>query len=154
MKKIYILSFVFFLIDLISKLLILSFEKNLPITIINNFFCLEKVTNKGAAFSMLTGYGIVLIIIAIFVIIYIHKFIIKDIKTKLGFFSLSMLIGGIIGNLFDRIVYGEVIDFLSFDIFGYNFPIFNLADTFICTGVLLLIIDYMKGEKNENRSKK
>ncbi len=153
-KKVYVLSLIFFLIDLISKLIILKIENILPITVIKNFFYLNKVTNEGAAFSSFTGYQIVLILIAIVALIYIHKSVLKDIKTNLGTISISLLVGGILGNLFDRIVYNKVIDFLSFNIFGYMFPIFNIADTFICIGVLLLLIDYIRGEKNETRSNK
>ena len=153
-KKVYVLSLIFFLIDLISKLIILKIENILPITVIKNFFYLNKVTNEGAAFSSFTGYQIVLILIAIVALIYIHKSVLKDIKTNLGAISISLLVGGILGNLFDRIVYNKVIDFLSFNIFGYMFPIFNIADTFICIGVLLLLIDYIRGEKNETRSNK
>lgn len=153
-KKVYVLSLIFFLIDLISKLIILKIENILPITVIKNFFYLNKVTNEGAAFSSFTGYQIILILIAILVLIYIHKSVLKDIKTNLGAISISLLVGGILGNLFDRIVYNKVIDFLSFNIFGYMFPIFNIADTFICIGVLLLLIDYIRGEKNETRSNK
>ncbi len=153
-KKVYVLSLIFFLIDLISKLIILKIENILPITVIKNFFYLNKVTNEGAAFSSFTGYQIVLILIAIVALIYIHKSVLKDIKTNLGTISMSLLVGGILGNLFDRIVYNKVIDFLSFNIFGYMFPIFNIADTFICIGVLLLLIDYIRGEKNETRSNK
>lgn len=153
-KKVYVLSLIFFLIDLISKLIILKIENILPITVIKNFFYLNKVTNEGAAFSSFTGYQIILILIAIVALIYIHKSVLKDIKTNLGTISISLLVGGILGNLFDRIVYNKVIDFLSFNIFGYMFPIFNIADTFICIGVLLLLIDYIRGEKNETRSNK
>lgn len=153
-KKVYVLSLIFFLVDLISKLVILKIENVLPITVIKNFFYLNKVTNEGAAFSSFTGYQIILILIAIGVLIYIYKSVLKDIKTNLGTISISLLIGGILGNLFDRIVYNKVIDFLSFNIFGYMFPIFNIADTFICIGVLLLLIDYIRGEKNETRSNK
>jgi len=153
-KKVYVLSLIFFLIDLISKLIILKIENILPITVIKNFFYLNKVTNEGAAFSSFTGYQIILILIAIVALIYIHKSVLKDIKTNLGAISISLLVGGILGNLFDRIVYNKVIDFLSFNIFGYMFPIFNIADTFICIGVLLLLIDYIRGEKNETRSNK
>lgn len=153
-KKVYVLSLIFFLVDLISKLVILKIENLLPITVIKNFFYLNKVTNEGAAFSSFTGYQIILILIAIGVLIYIYKSVLKDIKTNLGTISISLLIGGILGNLFDRIVYNKVIDFLSFNIFGYMFPIFNIADTFICIGVLLLLIDYIRGEKNETRSNK
>lgn len=153
-KKVYVLSLIFFLIDLISKLIILKIENILPITVIKNFFYLNKVTNEGAAFSSFTGYQIILILIAIVALIYIHKSVLKDIKTNLGAISISLLVGGILGNLFDRIVYNKVIDFLSFNIFGYMFPIFNIADTFICIGVLFLLIDYIRGEKNETRSNK
>ena len=67
----------------------------------------------------------------------------------------GLLIGGIMGNLIDRIVYGSVIDYLDFNIFGYDFPIFNLADTLICISVFFLIIDIIKGEIYErNRSKR
>lgn len=153
-KKVYVLSLIFFLIDLISKLIILKIENILPITVIKNFFYLNKVTNEGAAFSSFTGYQIILILIAIVALIYINKSVLKDIKTNLGAISISLLVGGILGNLFDRIVYNKVIDFLSFNIFGYMFPIFNIADTFICIGVLFLLIDYIRGEKNETRSNK
>ncbi len=152
-KKIYGAGAIFFLIDLVSKILILSFEEELPITVVNNFFYLEKVTNKGAAFSMFSGYTIILIIIALMVLFYIHKYLINDVKSKLSFWGISMLIGGIVGNLFDRFYHGEVIDFLSFNIFGYMFPIFNLADTFICVGVFLLIIDFVRGDKIESISR-
>lgn len=150
-KRIYVVSLIFFLIDLISKILILN-HNNYPLTIINNFFYIDKVTNEGAAFSSFSGYQIILILIAIIVLIYINKTIIKEINTKLGIISISMLIGGILGNLFDRIFYNKVIDFLSFKLSNYMFPIFNLADTFICIGIILLIIDYIRGEKNENHS--
>lgn len=153
-KKVYVLSLIFFLIDLISKLIILKIENILPITVIKNFFYLNKVTNEGAAFSSFTGYQIILILIAIVALIYIHKSVLKDIKTSLGTISISLLVGGILGNLFDRIVYNKVIDFLSFNIFGYMFPIFNIADIFICIGVVLLLIDYIRGEKNETRGNK
>ena len=152
-KKVYVLSLIFFLIDLISKLIILKIENILPITVIKNFFYLNKVTNEGAAFSSFTGYQIILILIAIGVLIYIYKSVLKDIKTNLGTIGISLLAGGILGNLFDRIVYNKVIDFLSFNIFGYMFPIFNIADTFICIGVLLLLIDYKINLNSVNSSK-
>ena len=65
-----------------------------------------------------------------------------------------MLLAGIIGNLIDRIIYGYVIDFLDFTIFNYNYPIFNIADTFIVIGILILIILSFKENKGvcyENR---
>ena len=52
-----------------------------------------------------------------------------------------MLLGGIMGNMIDRILYGYVIDYLSFNLFGFNAPIFNLADTFIVVSVILIFIN-------------
>ena len=65
----------------------------------------------------------------------------------------SLLIGGILGNLFDRIMYGYVVDYFDFYIFGYNFPIFNIADIFIVCSVILIIIDTLRGGSGEVRSK-
>lgn len=151
-KKVYIISFIIFIIDLLSKILVLGIDKT-PITIINNFFYINKIFNTGAAFSLFTGNNFILIIIAIAVLIYIDRKVIEDIKSKISVISISMLIGGIIGNLFDRIVYGKVIDFLSFKFGTYSFPVFNLADTFICIGIFLLIVDFLRGDLNGNKSR-
>lgn len=81
-KKIYLISLIFFLIDLLTKTLILTFENHLPITVINNFFYIDKITNEGAAFSILNGHTIIFIIIAIIMLIYIDRNLLKDVKTK------------------------------------------------------------------------
>ena len=80
---------------------------------------------------------------------FIYYYFIKstDIK-KFEFINYSILIGGIFGNLFDRIKYGKVIDYLDFNIFGYNFPIFNFADICIVISVILLLIYNIKEGKN------
>ena len=65
-----------------------------------------------------------------------------------------MLIGGIIGNLIDRIVHGYVIDYLDFKIFNYNFPIFNIADTLIVISIIIIGISLIVGEyREQNRNK-
>lgn len=153
MKKVYVYSSILFLIDLISKQLVLNFV-NKPITIINNFFKIVKTSNEGAAFSILIGYKTVFIILAIVIIVYMCKYLMKDISTKLEIISYSLLLGGILGNLFDRIFYGKVIDFISINLFGYMFPVFNLADSFIVMGAIILTINLIKGDKNVIRSKR
>lgn len=60
----------------------------------------------------------------------------------------GILLGGIIGNLIDRIIYGYVIDYLNFNIFGYNFPVFNFADICIVISIFIIIIEILKGDKN------
>ena len=74
--------------------------------------------------------------------------------SNLSIISYSLIIGGIIGNLIDRIFLNHVIDFLSFNIFGYYFPIFNIADICIVCGILLLLIDGWLGDENGIRSNK
>lgn len=136
------LVIVFFVIDLISKILI---SNNLVLyksyVIIDNFFNLTYVKNTGAAWSILSNKIPLLIIISSVIIILSFIYIYKN-KARNNCIKVSyaMILGGSIGNWFDRIVYGYVIDFFDFNIFGYNFPIFNLADTFIVLGIIIYII--------------
>ena len=95
--------------------------------IINNFFNLTLVHNDGAAWSILSGNRLLLIFISLIALIIIYYLFIKDKDLKkIDILTYGMLIGGIIGNLFDRIIYGYVIDFLDFNIFNYNYPVIKL----------------------------
>lgn len=148
MKKISLLSFIWIIVDFSVKLII---HNNISlfssVNVIPNFFSLTYVRNTGAAFSILEGKRIIFIIIALFAIYFIYKFLIKDNELKkYDVCCYSLLIGGIIGNLIDRVIYGYVIDYLSFNILGYNAPIFNLADTFIVISVILLVVKSFKEE--------
>ena len=87
----------------------------------------------------------------------IYKTIEKNNINKIGTISYGLLLGGILGNLFDRIFYGYVIDYLDFRIFNFNFAIFNLADMAIVIGAILLIVfegSGNEGRKNKGRSRK
>ena len=144
-----ILSLIFFFIDSLSKHLIINkIPLGISNEVINNFFYITHINNKGAAFSILNGKTIFLIVISIIVIIILLNYIRKNnIKDKLSIISISLVIGGSLGNLFDRITKGYVVDFLDFHIFGYNFPVFNIADTFVTVGVFLLFISLNRKEK-------
>ncbi len=149
-KKPYIIAFFFFLIDLISKQVVvrvLSIGES--IRVIDKFFYLTYVRNNGAAWGILENHRIMLLIITVMVLFLINKYINKEKLSKLENFSYGMIIGGIVGNLFDRIVYQYVIDFLDFKILGYDYPVFNFADTFIVVGVILMIIMMIKKEHYE-----
>lgn len=126
---------------------------NQSITIIKDFFYITFVNNEGAAFSMLTGQRYILIFISLFALFLFYKYIDTFKKNKRNTLAFSLLIGGLLGNLFDRVVFGYVKDFLDFRIFKYNFPVFNLADIFIFLGVVLLIFAIIKGEDYGNSSK-
>ena len=154
-KKVIIYSFIIVIVDLISKLVIDKLLKiNETISIINNFFSITKVFNRGASFSMFIGYRLLFILIGIIAIVILFKYL-NNFKMNIrNICAFSLLIGGIIGNLIDRVIYGYVIDFLDFNIFGYDAPIFNIADTCICIGAFLLFYAIMKREDiNEIDSK-
>ena len=149
MTTIIILSIIFLVIDQISKILIIKLlEPNEVITIIKNFY----TNNTGAAFSILLGKRIFLIVVAILIIGILLYYIKKNkVDGKLNIIAFSLIIGGSLGNLVDRIVRGYVVDFISIKLGSYNFPIFNIADTLIVVGVFLLLIKNTGGNKNDNR---
>ena len=143
MKKIGFISLIFIIVDIIVKIIVSKcIDLYDGIVLIPNFFAITYVRNTGAAFSVLENNRILFIVIGLVALYLIYRYLIRDKSlNKLSIISYSMLLGGIIGNMIDRIVYGYVIDYLSFNIFGYNFPVFNLADTFIVVSVILIIIN-------------
>ena len=132
--------------DFISKFLIQHNLKLLDtITVIKDFLYITYTKNIGGAWSILEGKQTFLIIASFLFLVFIIFYIIKEEKfNKLLIIAYSLIIGGVIGNLVDRVFRGYVIDFLSFHIFGYYFPIFNIADTFIIIGFMILIIDEVR----------
>ena len=154
-KKLFIFTMIFLLLDQLSKGLVnIYFNLNQSIEIIPNFFELTYVHNQGASFSMFMGARWFFIIIAIIALNIIFIFFIRDKKLKNSeIVAYALLIGGIIGNLIDRILYGYVIDFLDFTILGYNFAIFNFADSFIVIAIIILII-LMFGEKGARTNRR
>lgn len=154
MKKITIISLFILLVDQIIKYIVINnMSLYKSIEIIPNFFNITYVENIGAAFSILSGNVLFLILISLIAIILIYLFLIKNKKlNKLQITMYSLLIGGIIGNLVDRIFRGFVVDYLDFSIFGYNFPIFNFADVCIVLSAIALLFINIKEEKNDTHS--
>jgi signal peptidase II len=114
------------------------------VEVIHGFFNLTQVRNTGGAFGIFGGdkggLGSLLFILVSLIAIGILLFLffkMKEEKEMLSF-SLSLVLAGAIGNLIDRLHYGEVIDFLDFHLFSYHWPAFNIADSAITTGVILL----------------
>ena len=141
-RKLILVSLVCMFIDQITKYIIIV-KMNLldSIEIIKSFFYITYVRNYGAAFNILDGNKVLLILITIGVLFFIYWIYLRN-KT-LDNFQINvygLLIGGILGNLINRIMFGYVIDFLDFKIMGYNFPIFNMADIWIVVAVGLIII--------------
>mgnify|MGYP003300935414 CR=1 FL=1 len=150
-----ITTLVLVLLDQLIKYII-TIKVNLysSIKVIKNFFYITNVRNTGAAFSILTNHTIILIILSFILIGVIYLVFIKDKKlNKLECVTYSILFSGIIGNLIDRIVHGYVIDYLDFYIFGYDYPVFNLADICIVISIILIVIFILRGDKNANSNK-
>ena len=102
------------------------------------------VWNYGISFGLLNQFGIyaniALLMFNCVIVIYLAYLQISS-TTLLQFHAFSLIIGGAIGNLYDRITRGAVFDFINFHYLGYHFPVFNLADSFVTIGVILLIYD-------------
>jgi len=157
-KKIGIISLIVIIIDRILKVLVTNnFVLNVRNKIIDGFFYITNCHNEGAAFSLFSGNVLFLIFITLIVLFLIYRTINKENVNKIGILAYGLLLGGILGNLYDRIFYGYVIDYLDFRIFNFNFAIFNLADAAIVIGAILLIVfegSDNDGRKNKDRSRK
>lgn len=155
MRKILLIAVICTLIDQVIKFIVtsnLNFGESF--SIINNFFSITLLQNTGAAFSILSSGTLILILISLVALNLIYWFLIRGkILTKLENFVYGILIGGILGNLIDRVFHGYVIDYLDFQIFNYNFPVFNFADICIVVTIFLIIILILKGEKNARKGK-
>ena len=148
-----ILTFVFVLIDLFSKYIVSKYILvNEGIVIIDNFFNITHVNNTGVAFSLFDNNKYLILAVSLIVIIAIIYYLYKNRpKSKIEKVSYSLILGGAIGNFINRCLCGYVTDFIDIKIFGYDYPIFNLADSFIVIGVILLVV-YTWRYGDENKS--
>lgn len=153
-KNITIVALISFVVDQIIKLVCTSYLNN-SLVIIPGFLSLIYAENSGVAFSLLSGNRIIVILISIILTFLLIYYIYND-YIKIGKKSMykeilyGLLLGGILGNLVDRIIRGVVIDYVSLNIFEYGFPIFNLADTFITVSVILILINYIFENKKSS----
>ena len=149
-----IFTIIFLAVDIISKLIISKYiSLNESILIIKNFLNITYVRNTGVAWSLFDNQKLLVLIVSTIVIAGIIMYIKKNKPhSKIEQVAYSMILGGAIGNLIERLFYGYVTDFIDVYIFNYNYPIFNLADTFIVIGAILLIIIAWRGEYGRNKS--
>lgn len=146
--KIVLVALITFILDQFIKFIITT---NLSIAdtinVIKNFFRITYVENSGAAFSIFENSRVFLILLSILILSFIVYYITKRKKySKFEFIIYGTLIGGILGNLIDRIRFGYVIDYLDFNFGSYSFPVFNLADIFIVISGIILMIKIMMEE--------
>jgi signal peptidase II len=139
------IALVLLLADQFTKILVIgSFQlgEGIPVT---GFFNLVRVHNAGAAFSFLAGasgwqrwFFTALGLVAAVVIVWMLK---GHPGQRLFCFALACILGGAVGNVIDRVLYGYVVDFLDFHWAGMHFPAFNVADSAISVGAACLILD-------------
>ncbi len=159
MFSIAITAVIAFIIDRISKIAIINyaFEDGIPsnfsvasdIPVIQDVFHIKYLANEGISWGMLSGKKALLIILCI-VILAVIAFVIYKTRPENFFEKISygLVMGGAIGNLADRFMYGFVVDFLDFRLI--NFPVFNVADCCVVVGAILLCICIIFFEKKED----
>jgi len=141
------------LLDQVSKWLIINhLELHQVLSIIPGFFNLVLVKNRGMAFGILSqirsGFSYYFLLTATIVAIGVIVFFFFWIKGKEKWLTvgLSLILGGAVGNLVDRVQFGYVIDFLDFFLRGYHWPAFNVADSAVTAGTFWLFINILKGK--------
>ena len=136
------LSLAIIIADQISKTLMVNWLDLYERVAVLPFFNLTLAHNTGAAFSFLAGAGgffvALAVVISAVLVIWMKRL---AASARLEAVSLALIIGGAIGNVIDRLIYGYVIDFLDVYVGSYHWPAFNIADSAICIGAVLLIID-------------
>jgi signal peptidase II len=149
-------TIIFLVIDQVTKVYIDRFmDLHQSIPVIDGFFNITYVRNKGAAFGFLANtsfripFFISVSIVAVLVILAAFRKLRDD--QRLAMLSLALILSGAIGNLIDRVRQGEVIDFLDVYWKTHHWPAFNVADSAICAGVFLLAIDMLAEERRKKR---
>ena len=140
----FIIAGIVLIIDQLTKYMIQTNESLHHISVIPGFFHITYAQNTGMAWSLLSGQTMFLSLAAVAAVGGMIWYLKTSDPDRLTKFCLALMIGGALGNLFDRVVYAYVRDFLDFYIFGYDFPIFNVADSALCIGVFLLMISTLK----------
>lgn len=143
--SVFLSALIVLILDQSLKKIIISDIGRYPLVIINNFLSLTLVYNTGAGFGLLKGMNSLLILFSLIfiigVLIYYYPKLPSSIYVHL---SAGLIVGGAVGNLVDRMIYGYVIDFIDFNFW----PAFNMADVAITTGVIILGIYFWRNNNS------
>jgi len=153
--KVLFVSAILVLADQVSKTIVvrtMSLYESVPV--IENFFHFTYITNDGMAFGIDFPFGyfifsLVSALLTIFLFWYLWSARNDSLVIRLG---LAMIIAGAVGNLIDRLMLGEVIDFLDFMIGNFHWYVFNLADSYVTVGMVLILTDSIFLEKKREKS--
>ena len=148
--KVLFVSAILVLADQVSKTIVvrtMSLYESVPV--IENFFHFTYITNDGMAFGIDFPFGyfifsLVSALLTIFLFWYLWSVRNDSLLIRLG---LAMIIAGAVGNLIDRLMLGEVIDFLDFMVGNFHWYVFNLADSYVTVGMVLILTDSIFQEK-------
>jgi len=153
--KVLFVSAILVLADQVSKAIVvrtMSLYESVPV--IENFFHFTYITNDGMAFGIDFPFGyfifsLVSALLTLFLFWYLWTVRNDSLVIRLG---LAMIIAGAVGNLIDRLMLGEVIDFLDFMIGNFHWYVFNLADSYVTVGMVLILTDSVFLEKKREKS--
>ena len=143
-RDVLLISSIVIILDQITKYLALNYINPYDSLTILPFLHLVIVLNKGAAFGMFKGIGSSFFIVVSTVAILFVIFLL--IKGKENYLGPSLILGGAIGNLIDRILYGRVVDFIDLSIGKYHWPAFNVADSSLTVGVMIILLTHFVKE--------
>ena len=145
MRKWLLIAAAIVAVDQAVKYAVVQYFSSHPPIAVTSFFNLLLVYNTGAAFSLLSdaagwqrGFFIAIALIASVWIVWLLR---RDPRPSLFTVALTLVLAGAVGNLIDRILIGSVVDFLDFHAYGYHWPAFNVADSAITCGAILLVWD-------------
>lgn len=142
-------------VDQLTKYLVVNLmEVRQSIPLIDGFLYLTSHRNAGAAWGIFQDqmlfFYVVTVLICGFLVIWISRLDVR--RDKLLLIALSLLLGGALGNFLDRLFYQEVVDFADVIIFGYDFPIFNVADMALTFGVILMAVDaFLESRRSKSK---
>jgi len=153
--RVLFVSAILVLADQVSKAIVvrtMSLYESVPV--IENFFHFTYITNDGMAFGIDFPFGyfifsLVSALLTIFLFWYLWSVRNDSLLIRLG---LAMIIAGAVGNLIDRLMLGEVIDFLDFMVGNFHWYVFNLADSYVTVGMVLILTDSIFLEKKREKS--
>ncbi|MEK5400437.1 signal peptidase II [Paenibacillus sp. FSL K6-2859] len=152
MLRYYVVAFIAFAVDQLIKWSVATYmDIGQKIPLIPGFIQLTSIRNRGAAFGILQNqrlfFILVTAIVLVGIIIYLRKIYRRQ---KFLAYALVLIFGGALGNFVDRALHGEVVDMLELTFI--NYPVFNMADVFITTGVIMVMIDTLRASRADKAS--
>jgi signal peptidase II len=139
------------LIDIVTKKIIETYIQPYDVIPVLPFLSLVNVKNTGAAFGILSNLNNnIFIIVSLIAIFFICLYMVKTTKS-FELISLSLILGGAVGNLIDRVKIGKVIDFIDFFVGQWHWPAFNVADSALTIGIILFLLTSLKEWKHHDK---